>query len=85
MEKQIKFTIGSEKALRKLHIDSQRSIKSALKKLAKAEVQGKPLTEQLKGFYSLKVGNYRAIYSIEKERIIVFDVGHRKSIYDKSK
>lgn len=83
MDKEIKFTIESKSALHKLHIEIQRSVKSSLKKLAKGEIHGKPLKEQLKGFNSLKVGNYRIIYAIEQNRIIVFDVGHRKSIYDK--
>ena len=81
MEKQIEFTVESKNALHKLHIDAQKSIKSALKKLAKDKIQGKPLTEQLTGFYSLKVGNYRVIYNLEKDKIIVFDVGHRKNVY----
>jgi len=85
MERQIKFTLVARDALHKLHIDAQRSLKSALKKLAKGDIQGKPLKEQLTGFYSITVGNYRAIYAIEKEIIIVFDAGHRKSIYDKKR
>lgn len=83
MDKQIKFTIESKKALQELHIDVQKSIKRDLKKLAKGQIQSKPLKEQLIGFDSITVGNYRAILALEKDRIIVFDVGHRKNIYDK--
>jgi len=85
MDKQIKFTLEAKKALQSLHIDVQKSIKRALKKLARGEIQSKPLKEQLTGFDSLIVGNYRAIVALEKERIIVFDAGHRKGIYDKKR
>tara|TARA_Y100000310_G_scaffold297004_1_gene329694 strand:- start:319 stop:570 length:252 start_codon:yes stop_codon:yes gene_type:complete len=83
MEKRIKFTVESKETLHSLHIDAQRLIKSALKKLAKGELAGKPLVENLKGLNSLKIGNYRAIYQNLKDRIIVFDVGHRKNVYNK--
>lgn len=32
--------------------------------------------------FRLRVGDYRVIFSIEKEIIIILKVGHRKSIYD---
>jgi addiction module RelE/StbE family toxin len=83
MEKRVKFTLEAKKSLQSLHIDAQKSIKSALKKLSKGEIAGKALTERLEGLNSLIVGNYRAIYQYTKDRIIVFDVGHRKSIYGK--
>lgn len=85
MDKQIKFTVEAKDVLHSLHIDAQKLIKRDLKKLAKGEIQGKPLKEQLSGFYSITVGNYRAIYSFEKDIIIVFDVGHRKNIYDEKR
>lgn len=36
-------------------------------------------------FYSLRVGDYRVIMSIEKGKLVVFvlEVGHRKNIYRK--
>ena len=83
MDKQIKFTVEARDSLHKLHIEAQKTIKRDLKKLSKGELEGKPLTEQLTGLNSLIVGNYRAIYNLEKETIIVLDVGHRKNVYDK--
>jgi addiction module RelE/StbE family toxin len=83
MEKQVKFTIEGKKALQDLHIEIQKSIKDSLKKLAKGKLAGKSLVENLKGLNSLRVGNYRIIYRFEKDMIIVFDVGHRKDIYNK--
>jgi len=44
---------------------------------------GKPLRGELSGKWSLRVGNYRVIYTInEKEKaVILYSVGHRKKIY----
>ena len=40
--------------------------------------------KRLKGSddFRLRVGDYRVIFSIEKEAIIILKVGHRKNIYD---
>jgi mRNA interferase RelE/StbE len=45
--------------------------------------QGKKLKGVLKGDYSLRVGNYRIIYTIYKDKFMVYiiDLGHRKEIY----
>lgn len=45
--------------------------------------QGKRLKGKLAGDYSLRLGNYRIIYTIEKERLIIYiiDLGHRSKIY----
>jgi mRNA interferase RelE/StbE len=45
--------------------------------------QGKRLKGKLAGDYSLRLGNYRIIYMIEKNRLIIYiiDLGHRSKIY----
>jgi len=45
--------------------------------------QGKRLKGKLAGDYSLRVGDYRIIYTIYKNRLIIYiiDLGHRKEIY----
>jgi len=45
--------------------------------------QGKQLKGQFRGDFSVRVGDYRIIYTVQKERLIVLviDVGHSKSIY----
>ena len=81
----VQFTKEGKKTLHELHINNQRNIKDALKELAKTEKQGKDvkeLTETLQGFYSLHVSNYRVIYSMIAEKLILHYTGHRKTIYD---
>jgi mRNA interferase RelE/StbE len=48
------------------------------------QVQPKELTENLAGFYKLRVGDYRVLYEIdaELEVIAIARVGHRREIYD---
>lgn len=58
-------------------------INKALEFLKSNPFLGKPLKSKLKGKYSLRVGLYRVIYSIEKKELIIYilDIGHRGEIY----
>ena len=58
-------------------------IDSVLNTLKTNPFLGKPLKDRLKGKYSLRVGVYRIIYSIEKQELIIYilDIGHRREIY----
>ena len=42
-----------------------------------------PLKGSLKGFYKLRVGNWRVVYGVDRDRleITVHFVGHRSQIY----
>ena len=48
-------------------------------------MMGKPLTGRLKGLWKYRVTDYRIIYEIQNELMIVMvvRVGHRKEIYEK--
>lgn len=56
---------------------------TAIEVLKRSPYQGKRLKGKLAGDYSLRVGNYRVIYTLHKNRLIVYiiDLGHRKEIY----
>ena len=44
---------------------------------------GRPLRYRLRGARRLRVGDYRAIYSIEPpDTVLVVKVGHRRAVYD---
>lgn len=60
-----------------------RRIFHALDYLEKNPHLGKALKGELKGLYSYRVGSYRVIYRIYREKllIIVIDIGHRREIY----
>ena len=48
------------------------------------KVFGKPLRSNLKNLWSLRIGSYRVIYTVENEKCMVFVValGKRSDIYD---
>ena len=45
---------------------------------------GKPLSRELKGKFRLRVGDYRLLYTLNKEKnlVTIFDIGHRKDVYE---
>ncbi|MBI4214696.1 type II toxin-antitoxin system RelE/ParE family toxin [archaeon] len=57
-------------------------IRKKLKKLEQNYRLGKQLRHS--NFRSLRVGDYRAIYEVNKKenQVIVLTVGHRKNVYD---
>jgi mRNA interferase RelE/StbE len=55
----------------------------AIETLAKEPEQGKQLKGVLSGDFSLRIGDYRVIYTIYEKLVTIYiiDVGHRKEIY----
>ncbi len=44
-------------------------------------VFAKKLTHSALGSYRWRIGNYRIVFDMDKEKIIVLRVGHRREIY----
>lgn len=40
-----------------------------------------PLHHGLRGLYKLRIGNYRAVYSMNDDAIFIEAVGHRRDVY----
>ena len=57
----------------------QDSIENKL--LVSPTIYGLPLHGILKGYWKLRVGDYRVIYSIIKNEIRIFIIGHRSDVY----
>ncbi|MFO7678336.1 MAG: type II toxin-antitoxin system RelE/ParE family toxin [Thermoplasmatota archaeon] len=84
MTYQIFFTDKAKKQLEKLEkVDQERIIKS----LVRIRIRPEAHITKLVGDpgYKLRVGDYRVILEIEKEKLIilVLMLGHRKNIYGK--
>jgi mRNA interferase RelE/StbE len=73
-----------EDFFRKLEKVEQERIVKKFNELEKNPQLGKPLTANLAGLWSLRFGDYRAIYQIKHEELIilVLKLGHRKNVYD---
>lgn len=56
---------------------------TAIETLKTKPYQGKRLRGKLAGDYSLRMGDYRIIYAVRKNTLVVYiiDLGHRKEIY----
>ncbi|MEE9224034.1 MAG: type II toxin-antitoxin system RelE/ParE family toxin [Thermoplasmata archaeon] len=73
----------SARFLSKSKKDARERIKSKLEELEDhPERKGKRL--RYSDFWTLRIGDYRAIYEIDEEenRVIVLFIGHRKNVYD---
>ncbi|MBS3099985.1 type II toxin-antitoxin system RelE/ParE family toxin [Candidatus Pacearchaeota archaeon] len=73
-----------ENFLRKLDKIEQERIAKKLNFLEDNPYLGKPLIGKLSGLWSLRIGDYRAIYRLNNEELIILilKIGHRKNIYD---
>ena len=45
------------------------------------EVYGNPLRRSLKGYWKLRVGNYRVVFKITGYKILILGIMNRKTIY----
>lgn len=45
------------------------------------EVYGLPLRQNLRGFWKLRVGDYRVIYQIQKQTVRILIISHRSEVY----
>lgn len=71
-------------AIKKIPRLYQKPVIETLGEILKVPLTGKPLTHELSGRFSFKVGPYRIIYKVSKrEKLIhVIAVGHRSKIYE---
>ena len=70
-------------ALEKIEKPTRSRIIKKLRELEdRPERAGKPL--KYSNFWSLRVGDYRAIYEIyrDKNQVVILFIGHRKKVYD---
>lgn len=82
----IEYGEDVEESLEKIPKNIRERIKKGIEqRLSTAPFDyGKPLEGQWKGHRRLRVGDYRVIYKIFEEKIVVFivEIDHRKSVYN---
>ena len=73
----------AERFFRKLDRKEQERIAKKANELSLNPKLGKPMVGKLAGLWSLRIGDYRAIYQIRHDKLIVLvlKIGHRKNIY----
>jgi len=75
------FTKEFLRELKQLDRQTQIRIIKELRILEEKPFTGKRLVGRLQGLLSLRVGDYRIIYQVADNNIIIRTVGHRKTIY----
>jgi len=45
------------------------------------ETYGKPLQKTLKGYWKLRVGDYRVVFKVSGDDILILGIIHRKEVY----
>ncbi|MBP7233389.1 MAG: type II toxin-antitoxin system RelE/ParE family toxin, partial [Syntrophaceae bacterium] len=53
----------------------------ALKKDIMEDDYGEPLRKTLKGYWKLRVGDYRVVFKIIDSEVWILGIRHRKSVY----
>jgi mRNA-degrading endonuclease RelE of RelBE toxin-antitoxin system len=72
-----------EDFLRHLSPVLKKKIRQAMEEIADDPHVGKPLTAQLEGLWSHRVGRTRIIYRVDETAITLIDLGPRRTIYQK--
>lgn len=73
--------------LPRIDMKNRAMIKRALEKrlATQPEMYGKPLQRTLKGYWKLRVGDYRIVFKIAEPAVLVLGILHRRDVYQKIK
>jgi len=79
---QLIYTKSALKDVRKLDIVAKRKIKKKIETYAQNPLgYAKKLTNSLLGDYRWRIGNYRMVFILDGQKIIILRVSHRREIY----
>lgn len=80
----IKLTARAKRELKSISKRHKEAMGLIFEELKEDAMIGKPLTRELTGRFSLRVGVYRIIYTVNKSDkfIHVFTAGHRSAVYN---
>jgi len=78
----ILITKRAIKDLEKINIKTKSRIRDKIKLLLNDPIgNSKKLSTPIIGTYRFRVGDYRIIFDIDDDKVIVLRIGHRKDIY----
>ena len=79
----IEWTEGAAKDLEKLDKPIARRVLRRLTWFSRnfQSIVPEPLSGELKGTFKLRIGDWRAVYTMEGETIVIQFIGHRNEIY----
>lgn len=63
----------------KMKLRVKKSIETKLS--SRPEIFGKPLRSSAKGYWALRIGDYRLVFRLEGRQVKVFIIEHRSRVY----
>ena len=82
MKYRLVYTHRASRDIRGLEKNVKKRIGKALKRYGEEPLKyASKLTDPALGTYRFRIGDYRVIFDIEGEEIVVLRVGHRRDIY----
>lgn len=78
------FSPKVERQLKKLKIEHQQALLEVFEEISDYPLIGKPLTRELTGRFSYRIGVFRIIYkiNIEDKTVRILTAGHRSTVYN---
>ena len=69
--------------LTKIDAKNRNIIKKAIEERlsTRPETYGKPLQRTFKGYWKLRVGDYRVVFKVSENSVFIFGIIHRKEVY----
>ena len=82
MKYRLVYTHRAARDISGLEANVQKRIGKALKRYLEEPLQyASKLTDATLGTYRFRIGDYRVVFDIEDENVVVLRVGHRRDIY----
>lgn len=78
------YTLVAQKLIKKLSPQIKKGVRKAIDEVQEDPFFGKPLKDELTGYFSIRFKRYRVIYNFAEERqvITIIYVGKRVSVYE---
>lgn len=82
MAYQLLYTHTAHKDIKKLDVVAKKRIKKKLEEYVLNPLHfAKRLVNNAIGSYRFRVGNYRVVFDMDKDKIVILRIGHRREIY----
>jgi mRNA interferase RelE/StbE len=82
MEYKIVYTSRAVKDISKFDPAAKERIKETLERYAEAPLSyAKKMIDPALGTYRFRIGDYRVIFDIEGNKLVILRIGHRREIY----
>jgi mRNA interferase RelE/StbE len=76
------YTRRASRDISKLHRNTRERIRKSLERYVEAPFSyARKMTDSTLGTYRFRIGEYRVIFDVEDDEIVILRVGHRSDIY----